>query len=136
MGLITLLVAIAFTALYFSRAIDKKPPQLAFVTDLMMVHIDKIAKWGTIYGLVALALTLLIGYSPSDMLIRLINNGLICLMALPFIFEKIVEKYQGKVNAAIMEEAKNIVGWISSHEKNMSYFGAVSVAVLFLTLFK
>lgn len=136
MGLITLLVATAFTALYFSRSFEKKPVQLARVSDTMMLHIDKIAKWAGLYGLVAIFLTLLTRYTLGDMLIRLINNAMICFMALPFIFDKLTEKYNGKVNTAIMEEARNLVGWISANEKAMSYVGAASAAVLFLTLFR
>jgi len=136
MGLITLLVAIAFTALYFGRSMDKKPEPLARVTNMMMPHIDQIAKWGALYGVVASALTLLWGYGLGDMLIRLVNDLLICMMALPFIFDKLTEKYHGRVNAAIMEEARNLVGWVSRNEKNMSYAGAACAAVLFFVLFK
>jgi len=136
MALITLLVVLAFTALYFSRAFEKKPVQLVQVTDKMMVHIGEIAKWGAIYGLVAFVLTLLSRYTLGDLLIRLVNNALICVMALPFVFGKIVERYQGKINVAIIDEAKNLVGWISANEKGMSYVGAISAAALFLTLFR
>jgi hypothetical protein len=136
MGLITLLIAIAFTVLYFGRSLEKKPEQLVRVTGIMMTHIDKIARWGGAYGITATVLTLVIGYSAGDMLIRLVNNLMICMMALPFIFDKLTEKYHGKVNAAIMEEARNLVGWVSRNEKYLSYAGATCAAVLFFMLFK
>lgn len=136
MALITLLVAIAFTALYFSRVWDKKPEQLARVTNMMMAHMDQIAKWAAIYGLVALILTLLMSYTLGDMLIRLVNNAMICLMALPFIFDRLIQKYEGKVNVAILDELRSLVGWISSNEKAMTYIGAVSAGALFLTMFR
>jgi hypothetical protein len=136
MALITLFVAIAFTTLYFTRAWNKNPEPLARVTNAMMTHMDKIAKWAALYGLAALILTLLMSYTLGDMLIRLVNNAMICLMALPFIFDKLIEKYQGKVNVAILDEARALVGWISSNEKAMTYIGAVSAAALFLTMFR
>jgi len=136
MGLITLLVALAFTAIYFSRSMEKKPEALVRVTDKMMPHIDQIARWGGIYGVAACILTLLMRYELGDMLIRLINNVMICMMALPFIFDKLTEKYRGKVNAAIMEEAKNIVSWVSRNEKFMSFIAAGCATVLFFMLFK
>jgi hypothetical protein len=135
MGLITLLVVVALTALYFSRSMDKKPPQLLRVTDIMTEHIEY-ANWVFLYGLVALFFTLLLHYDLGDMLIRIANNALICLMTLPFLFDKWTAKYHGKVNAAIIEEARNIVGWVSHNEKITSYIGAVLATVLFFMLFK
>jgi len=136
MGLITLLVALAFTTLYFGRSLDKKPEQLTRVTTIMMTHIDQMARWGGLYGIVATVLTLLWRYDLGDMLIRLLNNVMICMMVLPFTFDKLTEKYRVKINAAIMDEARTLVGWISSNEKRMSYVGAGCAGVLFLELFK
>jgi hypothetical protein len=137
MGLITLIVIIAFTAFYLGRSMEgNRPEQLTLVVDKMIAHIDLIAKWSGIYGVAAAALTLVMRYTPGDMLIRLVCNVLICLMALPFIFNRLTEKYHGKVNAAIMEEAKNVVGWISRNEKYVSYIAAACSAILFFTIFK
>jgi len=136
MGLITLLIALAFTALYINRSLEKKPELLTRLTDQMMAHIDKVARWGAGYGIAACIFTLLIRYNLGDMVIRLINNAMICMMALPFIFDQLTEKYHGRVNAAIMEEAKNLVGWVSRNEKFVGYIGAVCAALLFFTLFK
>ena len=136
MGLITLLVTIAFTVLYYGRSMEKKPEPLVLVTNKIMTHVGQIAYWGGVYGIVAAFLTLLMRYGISDMFIRLLNDVMICLMALPFIFDKLTEKYNGKVNAAILEEARNLVGWVSRNEKAVSYIGTVCAARLFFTLFK
>jgi len=135
MGLITLLVVVALTALYFGRSMEKKPPQLVRFTDMMTAHIEY-ANWVFIYGLVALFFTLLLHYDLGDMLIRIANNAMICIMTLPFLFDKWTVKYHGKVNAAIIEEARNIVSWVSHNEKITSYIAAVFAVVLFFMLFK
>ncbi len=136
MALITLLLVVAFTALYLSRSLDKKPEALARLSEKITPHIDQIALWGAVYGFVAALLTLLMSYSLGGMLIRLAGNVMICVMALPFIFDKLMEKYREKVNVAIMDEAKNFVSWITTHEKGVAYTGLGCSAVLFGILFK
>jgi len=136
MGLITLLLVLAFTALYFSKTLDKKPEPLTKLADAMTAHIDKIAFWGSVYGAAAAVLTLLMHYSLGGMLVRLVNNVLVCAMALPFIFDRLVEKYHGKVNVAIMDEAKIFVGWVTKNEKFLGYAGAGCGVTLFFMLFK
>lgn len=135
MGLITLLVMIVLTTLYFGRSMDKKPPQLMRVTETMMAHLEY-ARWGFLYGLVAVFLTLLFHYDLGDMLIRIANNIMICVMTLPFVFDKWVEKYHGKINAAIIEEARSASNWVANNEKITSYVGAIFATVLFFMLFK
>jgi hypothetical protein len=136
MGLISMLLALAFTGLYIGKTMDKKPPLLERLIEKMTAHVDLIAWWGAAYGLAAMVVTLLLHYGFGDMVIRLIVNGLICTMALPNIHDRFVEKYRKYLNDALREELKNFTVWITKNEKYIGYAGAISSAVLFGMIFK
>jgi hypothetical protein len=136
MSLITLALVLAFAALYLSRSLEKKPEALVRVVDKINPHIDIIALWGAAYGAVCFFLSLLMHLSAVDMLVRLAANGLVVLMALPFIFEKLAGKYADKVNPAIMDEARNFVSWIVRNEKAFGYAGTAAGVLLFVVLFR
>ncbi len=137
MGLITLLLVVAFTALYLSKSLEKKPEMLVRVTEKITPHIDQVALYGAAYGVVAAVLTLIMHYNTVEgMLARLASDVLICAMALPFIFDQLAAKYRGKVNVVILDELRNLVGWVSRNEKIVGYAGGVCSLMLFAVLFK
>jgi hypothetical protein len=136
MGLITLVLVLAFSLLYLSKSLEKKPAAMSQAVDKINMHIDQLAFWGAIYGLVMAILTLIMGYSGSDMFVRLLANIMIVVMALPFVFDRLLAKFGEKVNPAIQEEAKNIVGWITKQEKYIGYVGAAIGVLLFAVLFR
>lgn len=136
MGLITLAFLLSFTILYLSKTMEKKPALAARAVETITTHLDKIALWGAGYGIVGALLTLVMVYGGGDMFIRLIANIMIFLMALPFVFEQMLPKFQEKMNPAIIEEAKNIVGFVTKQDKYIGYAGAVVSLLLFAVLFR
>ncbi|MFH1157686.1 MAG: hypothetical protein V1721_02195 [Pseudomonadota bacterium] len=142
MGLITLMFLLALTVLYLGKAMKKKPEILTQTIEKITAHIDVIALWGAVYGVVAASLTIIMFFSPSEMLLRLAANVLIVLMALPFIFDRIVAKLDEKfhekmqMNPAIVREAKHIVEWVTRKEEYIGYVGGVVSLFLFAVIFK
>lgn len=136
MGLITLILVIAFSALYLSKSLGRKPEPVAFAIDKMNAHINEVALYSSIWGVAAAIITLAMHYGTGGLLIRLVANMAICAMALPYIIDRVTMKYQGKINTVIIEEAKSFVAWISRNEKNLGYIGAACGVVLFAVLFK
>jgi hypothetical protein len=135
-GLATLVFLLAFTALYLSKSLEKKPAFLTQAVDKITAHLDDVSLWGALFGAAAAVMTLIMIYNTTDMLVRLVCNVMVVLMALPFVFDKIAAKYQEKVNPAIMEEARNFVGWITKQEKYISYAGVVFSILLFSVVFR
>ncbi len=135
MGLVTLVFLLAFTLLYLSKSLQKKPELMTQAVDKITTHLDQVALWGAVYGVAGAIMTLIMISNGGDMLVYLAANVLVTLMALPFIFDKAVGKYQEKVNPAIMEEAKNLVGWVTRQEKYIGYAGTVCSLLLLFILF-
>ncbi len=136
MGLITLIFITAFTILYLSNALEKKPELVTKAAEQIKAHIDQLALWGAAYGAIALVLTLLMNANGGDMLIRFLANIMVIVMALPFIFDKIAAKFQAKANPAILEEVKHAVGWVTRQEKYIGYVGAALSLLLFAVVFR
>ena len=136
MGLVTLVFLLAFTALYLSKSLEKKPAVMTQAVEKIAANLDKVALWGAGYGAVAAILSLVMGYSGGDMLVRLVANIMIVLMALPFVFEHLLPKFQEKANPAIIEETKNLVGFVTKQEKYVGYVGAGAGLLLFAVLFR
>lgn len=136
MGLLTLVFLLAFTALYLSKSLEKKPELMTQAVGKISTHLDKVALWGAGYAAVAAIFSLVMGYSSGDMFVRLVSNVMIILMALPFVFQQLLPKFQEKANPAIIEEAKNFVGFVTKQEKYIGYIGAGAGLLLFAVLFR
>lgn len=135
MGLITLVFLLAFTALYLSKSLEKKPEFLTQVVGKITANLDKLAFWGACYGLVASVMTLIMA-SGSDMFVRLLANVMIMLMALPFVVAQYLPQFQDKMNPVIAEEIKNGAAWLTKNEKYVGYAGAGLGLVLFAVVFR
>lgn len=136
MGLVTFFFILVFTALYLSKSLENKPAFLIQAVEKIEANLDKVSLYGAIYGLIAALMTLIMVYSGTEMLIRLISNILITLMALPFVFDRAALNFQEKINPAILSEARSLVGWVSKNEKAIGYAGAVCSLLLFAVLFR
>ncbi len=142
MGLITLIFLLVLTSFYLSKSLKKKPEFLVQVIEKITTHVDVIAVWGAIYGVIAAALTIIMAFGPTEMLLRLIANVMIIVMALPFVFDRIVakldEKFHEKMqtNLAIVREAKNLVESVTRQGEYVGYAGALVSLFLFAIVFK
>lgn len=136
MGLITFFLLGGFSLLYMGKAMPNKPPFMEKAISWISENIDTIAPMALIYGLIATVLTPIMIYGATDMLIRLLANILIVAMALPYSFEKVAEKFQGKINDAILSETRNFIGWIGNQEKLVGIAGTVVTVLLFAILFR
>ena len=136
MGLITLFFLLALTAVYLSKTLEKKPEFVNQVVVKINDHMDKVALWGASWGGGAAILTLVMGYSGGGMMVRLLANVLIILMALPFVMEQQLPKFQEKMNPVILEEAKNFSGFVTKQEKYIGYAGAAISLLLFAVVFR
>lgn len=141
MGLITLIFLLSFTVLFLSKSIKKKPDILTQVIEKITKHIDWIAAWGALYGIIAASMTIIMAFSLSEMLLRLSANVIIILMALPFVFDSILakldEKFHEKMqrNQAIINEGKHFVEWVTRKEEYIGYVGVVISLLLFAVIF-
>ena len=141
MGLITLVLLLAFTVLYLSKFLKKKPDILTQVVEKITEHIDVIAVWGVLYGIIATSMTIIMTFGPAEMLLRFSANVMIILMSLPFVFDRIVEKLDEKfhekmrMNPAIVKEAKHIVEWVTRKGECVGYTGIVVSLLLFAVIF-
>jgi hypothetical protein len=132
LSLATFLLLLAFTVFHLSKTMEKKPPVLEKVMSKMAAHMDALALWSVVYGLVASVLVLLTTADSGILLVNLAANILITLMALPFSFDNILVKigHQGD-NPAIIEEARNLVNWVIKNERFISYAGVAVCIMLF-----
>jgi formate/nitrite transporter FocA (FNT family) len=136
MGLITLLFLLAFTVLYLSKSLEKKPELLAQAAEKIDAYINDIALWGVCYGFIVALLTILMNYNGADFLVRFFANIWVVIMALPYVFERGVDKFREKMNSAIIEESRKMISWISRKEKYVGYAGAVLSVLLFAVVFR
>lgn len=137
MGIFSLFFIAVFSLLFISRGWEKKPEAVVKAVDKIMENIDTLSFAGFIYGLVAIILTPLVApRGGGELLICLFSNVLISLMALPYALQHIENKYRDKVNASVMAELKNFVGFVTRHEKNIGLLGGVLTVMLFAILFR
>ncbi len=132
LGLISLILLIAFTLLYISKSLNNKPAFLNTAVDKISIHLDKIALYGAAYAAICVLLTPVLIYSGVNMMVRLIANLLIILMAVPSIYAQFGPKYQDKINPAILEEINNFLGWINANEKYIGWAGVVMAVLMVL----
>ncbi|HEX2752642.1 MAG TPA: hypothetical protein VHP34_05970 [Alphaproteobacteria bacterium] len=136
MGLVTLLLLGAFTLLYLSKSISKKPEALEKAVQWLQDNMRYLALGGVIYGFVAFCLTPIAGaLTPIDMCVRMWANLLLVAMALPYCFDVLVSKYREKINAAILEETRGVVTWVSTNEKIFGFVGGATCILLFVAVF-
>ena len=142
MGLITLIFLLILTSFYLSKSMKKKPEVLVRVIEKITTHIDVIAVWAAIYGIFASSLTIIMTFGPAEMLLRLIANVMVIIMALPFVFDRVVarldERFHEKMqtNLAIVREAKNLVESVTRHGEYVGYAGALLSLFLFGVIFR
>ena len=135
LAFLTFVFMLAFTLVYLGKSLEKKPAFLTRMVDTITNHMDQVSLWGGGYGLLAALLTLLTVSNPTYMLICLASNILIVLMALPFVFDRAVDKFQAKANPAFIDEGRNLVGWVTRNEKYLAYVGVVCTVLLFTVVF-
>ena len=136
MGLISFVLICAFTLLYLSSAIPNKPPFIEKTLAFIKQHLNYIAMGGLIYGFVAFCISPISGLPATDVFIRMAANFLLVIMAIPYTFEKLIAQYEGRVNAAILKEVRNIITGISAKSKIIGGAGAVLGLMLFATVFR
>ncbi|MBI3441521.1 MAG: hypothetical protein HY052_06945 [Proteobacteria bacterium] len=135
MGLITLILLLSFTALSLSKSLTKKPGFVNQVVAKVTTHLDKLSLWGSGYAVVSAIIFIAI-YGGGSMFVRLFADMLIILMALPFVLEQLLPKFQEKLNPVIIEELKHVVGWVTKQDKYIGYAGAIISLLLFAVLFR
>lgn len=136
MGLITLVLLCAFTLLYLSSAIPKKPEFIEKTLAFIRQHLNYIAMAGVIYGFIAFCITPIMIGPPLDMFVRMAANLLLVIMALPLTFDRLLGSNEQKINAAILKELRNSIALVSRHEVIVGGAGAVAAILLFATVFR
>jgi hypothetical protein len=137
LGLMTLFFLVAFTLFYLGKSLENKPDFLNKAVEKITDNLDHLALWGLIYSLLAILLAPLAGLKFGfAFLVSFVANLAIFLMVLPLALENIATKYQDKINTAVLEEARRLVGWITGQEKYLGYVGAVVSFLLFVVLFR
>lgn len=137
MGLVTLLLLGAFTLLYASKMLSKKMDFVEKAVKWLLDNMRYLALGGVIYGFVAFCLTPIAGgaLTPLNLCVRMWANLLLVAMALPYCFDVLISRYRDKINAAIVEESRGVVTWVSTNEKIFGVLGAVTCILLFIMIF-
>lgn len=136
MGFITLIVLVVLTLIYMGKFWDSKPAFIAKAAAVIDEHAEKVAFWGGAYALVAFLLTLALGYSGGDMIVRLAANALVFLMALPLAMEEVTRHLGGKLGPSVMDEVRNLGAWATRQEKYLGYAGVAVSLILFGSVFR
>lgn len=136
LGLITFFVLAAFSLLYINAFWSGKPEFVEKAVAFLKGNLTNLALFGVFYGLIAALLTPITVFNSTELLVRLVANILIFLMALPYAIDRLVEKYGDKMNAAIIEEVRNIVGHVTRQEKIVGIVGTAVTVLLFAVLFR
>ncbi len=138
LGLITLCALAVFSLLYLSASIPKKPPALEKAVAAIKRNIDDLGVVTLIYGFIAtfavpvlMAGMLSSGVTIAAMFLPMLANLTLVIMALPYAFHRFEDGMKAKVNAAILTEIHNIMGWITANEK---YVGGLGAALIVLCL--
>lgn len=136
LGLITLCALAVFSLLYLSSSIPKKPPALEKAINVIKSKIDDIAVLTLIYGFIAafavpvlMAGLLTSGATIAAMLLPMFANLVLFVMALPYAFHRFEPSLKEKMNAAIMTELHNLMGWITTNEKYVGALGAIMIVL-------
>ncbi len=135
-GLLSLVLLVAFTMLYLGKGMATKPKFMEEAIAFITARIQVISFYGAIYGVLAASLFVLLAWDHTARLVGLFANVLIVMMALPFAFEQIAAKFEGKINTAILEEARSVIGFVTRKEKIFGYVGAAASLVLFAVVFR
>lgn len=136
MGIITLLLLGAFTLIYASGWIPKKPPFIEKAIAFLFDNMKYLGVGAFVYGLIDAIITPLQVPNVEYMAVRMLSDILIVVMALPFCFDKLVEKHKHKINTAVLEEVSSSIGWVRANAKIVGAAGVVMTILLFAFVFR
>ena len=136
MGIITLLLLGAFTMIYLSSSIPKKPPFFEKALNFLFENMKYLGIGGLGYGLIDAVITPIQVPNYDYMVVRLLADVVRVMMALPFCFDKIIAKYKDKINAAIVQEVAGSVEWVRNKDKYVGGAGAVLCILMFAFIFR
>ncbi len=136
MGIITLLLLGAFTLIYASGWIPKKPPFIEKAIAFLFENMKYLGIGALIYGLIDAIITPIQVPNVDYLVVRMLADILIVIMALPFCFDKLVEKHRHKMNAAVLEEMSGSIGWVRANAKIVGAAGVVLFVVMFAFVFR
>lgn len=135
LGLITLCALGAFTLLYVSASIPKKPPAVEKAIELIKKYMYYLGIGCVAYGVFAAFVTPLTIYTAANMIMRLLANLLLVIMAAPYAFSRFEGKIAAKMNVAIFDELKALITWPLRHEKYLGFAGAGMCVLVFVFAF-
>lgn len=135
LSLVTLCSLAAFSLIYLSAAIAKKPPALEKLINGIKQNIDMLSMLAVAYGLFAFLMTpiLMRGLAVNDaafMILPMLANLTLIIMALPYMFHKIEPTLEKKLNVAIFNELKGAISGITAKEKIIGYIGGGFAVVM------
>ena len=135
LSLISFCLLSMFSLLYLSSAIPKKPPVVEKALTFIKTHLNYLAMGGAIYGFVAFCLAVMMIPVPLIKVVAMGAGLMLIVMALPFVFDKLVAKYEGKANTAILKELRTSVSMVTQNEVVIGIVGALLAAAIFVTTF-
>ena len=136
MALASLLLLLVFCALYLHRILPNPPAALVKVADKVSPHLEPLAFWTVIYGLVAILFSALSFLGTFDILVRILANVTLVVMALPAAYGQINTRMGDKVNEAIAESLSDMIRSIERFQKPLGYAGCVLAVLLFAVMFR
>lgn len=135
LSLITLCSLAAFTLIYLSAAMSKKPPALEKIINGIKQNMDMISVLAVIYGFIAFMMVpvLMRGLPKNEaamMILPMLANLVLIVMALPYMFHKLEPTLEKKLNGAIFNELKGAISGITAKEKIIGYIGGAFAVVM------
>ncbi len=134
MGLITLVLLLALTAVYLNRVLEKKPAILAKVVALVDENADYFGIVA-IYAAAAAVLSLVMMLTNCSNVVKLVANLMIIVMLLP----NLVVKYEGliveKAGEKVKAQLDKVVVLVKAQEKYIGYAGAAVAALMLVFMF-
>lgn len=133
---ITLLLLGTFSLFYMTRLLSTKPEFLTKADDFINRHLEVLSVTGLGFGFITVLMAPIFYSQPLDMFTCLLAAVVLMIMTLPFAFENVVAKFNGRINEAILKEFRNFINWTNSQEKLVGYVGAGATLFLFAVLFR
>ena len=136
MAIITFLLLCAFSLIYLSNSIPKKPPAVEKAIAFLFDNMKYLGVGAVIFGVVDAIITPIVVVKFDYMIVRMLGDAMIVVMALPFCFDKMVEKFKDKMNTALVDVFRGSVEWIRSKDKIVGGVVAAFAVLVFVFVFR
>lgn len=135
LGIISLFFLAAFSLLYISKGMDQKPEWMNKAVNKIEDNIQALSVWGFAYSLIAIILVFFVAQAGIVLLTAFLANVWLFFLTLPYVLDRLLEKFQSSIPPVLATELRNISGIVARREQLAGYVGAGLSFLLFVFLF-